>query len=253
MVLPLSIFFPFFSKLISPFLADFVTMLAYRYPIIAREGWFWIGIVIVVAAFIQFKYGFVGLPLWILAIVLIFLFRDPFRKVPASPLAIVCPVDGKVLAVDKVRDGYLNREATCITIAMGLASVYSAHSPMEGKIIEQWLQAPRKITVLEQRKSESSSNIKTYAQWIQSDEDDDVVMVMEASTLLPRPRCYAHSGERVGQGQRCGFLRFGTRVDVLLPESARIEVKTGDKVYAGTDIIATLIRSSGAQQQTQEV
>jgi phosphatidylserine decarboxylase len=227
-------------------------MLAYRYPIIAREGWFLIGIVVIAAGLVQYLYGFISLPLWVLALVLIFLFRDPFRKVPASPLAIVCPVDGKIVGVDKVHDGYLDREATCITISMGLTSVYSAHSPMEGKIIEQWLQAPRKIKVLEQDKNSSLPDVKTYAQWIQSDENDDVVLVMEAGTLLPRPRCYAHSGERVGQGQRCGFLRFGTRVDVLVPESARIEVNVGDRVCAGTDIIATLIRSAVIQQKTQE-
>jgi phosphatidylserine decarboxylase len=227
-------------------------MLAYRYPIIAREGWFWIGIVIITAALLQFLNDFISLPLWILALVLLFLFRDPFRKVPASPLAIVCPVDGRIVSVNKVHDGYLDREAVCVTILMGLTSVYSVHSPMEGKIIEQWLQAPRKIRAQEQGKSSSAPDIKTYAQWIQSDEKDDVILVMEASTLRPRPRCYAHSGERIGQGQRCGYLRFGTRVDVLVPESTRIEVKVGDKVRAGTDIIATLIHSAATQLQTQE-
>ena len=102
-------------------------MLAYRYPIIAREGWFWIGIVIITAALLQFLNDFISLPLWILVLVLLFLFRDPFRKVPASPLAIVCPVDGRIVSVNKVHDGYLDREAVCVTILMGLTSVYSVH------------------------------------------------------------------------------------------------------------------------------
>lgn len=113
------------------------------------------------------------------------------------------------------------------------------------------MEAPRKIQpiTLENRQHTANSNVITYAQWIQSDEGDDVVMVMEASRLVPRPRCYAHSGERIGQGQRCGFLRFGSQVDVLLSGSSRIEVTVGDYVNGGSGIIGTLVRDS----QTQEL
>jgi phosphatidylserine decarboxylase len=92
----------------------------------------------------------------------------------------------------------------------------------------------------------------TYAQWVQSDEGDDMVMVMEAGNPLSQPRCYAHSGERVGQGQRCGFLRFGAQVDVLLPASSRVEVKIGDEVMGGSDLIATLVREIPVEQESVE-
>ena len=229
-------------------------MLAYRYPLIAREGWLWIAIVIIAAGVTYVTHGVVSLPLWILALLLLFLFRDPFRKVPASPLGIVCPVDGKVVAIEKVHDAYLDRSAICISIRMRLTSVYSAHSPMEGKVIQQWMEVPRKILSLDpSKKNDTATDTVTYAQWIRSDEEDDVVMVMEAGTLLTRPQCYAQSGERIGQGQRCGFLRFGTQVDVLIPESSRVDVAVGTKVLAGTDIIATLIHTSIASQPITEV
>jgi phosphatidylserine decarboxylase len=229
-----------------------IAMLAYRYPLIAREGWLWIAVVAVAAAWVQINYGLVALPLWLLVLLLLFLFRDPARRVPASPLGIVSPVDGKVVAVDTVHDSYLDREALCISIKMRFTSVYSAHSPMEGKIMQQWLGVPRRIDASVQAGSEQaeSRDVQSYAQWIQSDEADDVVMVMEASLPVSRPQCYAHSGERIGQGQRCGFIRFGSQVDVLLPANSRINVAVGDSVLAGTDIIATLVHTSTVAPET---
>ena len=222
-------------------------MLAYRYPIIAREGWAWIAVVAAAALLVQIILGWAALPLWGLTLLLLFLFRDPTRKIPSSPLAVVSPVDGRVVKVQVVRDGYLNRQAICVSIRMSLISVYSIHSPMEGKIVEQWLKVPRQIVV---PGAGEPAEVDTYAQWLQSDEQDDVVLVVEGGSGS-RPQCYAHSGERVGQGQRCGFIRFGAQVDVLLPENSRLEVKPGDKLLAGANIIATLVHASVSPPQVE--
>ena len=215
-------------------------MLTYHYPLIAREGWFWIAVAVLLAISIHVFYSWFALPLWLLVLLLLFLFRDPGRKIPAVPLGIVSPVDGKVERVESVQDAYLGRSAICITINMTLTSVYSMHSPMEGKIMEQWLAVPRKIVFQDRNES---TKVKTYVQWIQSDEADDVALVVETRSLMPRPRCYAHSGERIGQGQRCGYIRFGSRVHVLVPDTARIAVSVDDGVIAGADIIATLVHT----------
>ncbi|MEE8379612.1 MAG: phosphatidylserine decarboxylase, partial [Gammaproteobacteria bacterium] len=176
-------------------------------------------------------------------------------KIPALPLGIVCPVDGRITAIEKVHDAYLDRTAICISIKMSFFDVYSVHSPMEGKITKQWQKLPRKIqslatvnsgdtaTIAKDIPAKANIELMAFAQSIKSDEDDDVVLVMEASTLLPRPHCYVRSGERMGQGQRCGFLQFGTQVDVLVPESTHIDVTVGERVLAGTGIIATLVRT----------
>ena len=228
-------------------------MLAYRYPLIAREGWLWIAIVFCAAVAAQIFFAKVSVSLWILTLLLIYLFRDPHREVPALPLGIVCPVDGRVIAIEKVHDEYLDRTAICISVKMGITSVYSVHSPMEGKIMKQWLNEPRKIRPAVSENSHfSATNVSTYAHWLQSDEEDDVVMVMEGNSLIPNPHCYAHSGERIGQGQRCGFLRFGTQVDVLLPECARVEVSVRDRLYGGSNIVATLVRENEPSQHVTE-
>jgi phosphatidylserine decarboxylase len=217
-------------------------MLGYRYPLIAREGWWWIAAVAIPALIVHVLFGLISVPLWLLTLALLFLFRDPARKIPAVPLGIVSPVSGKVVAVDTVYDAYLNREAVSISIKMGFTSVYSARSPMEGKVVEQWLGSPLRVTPVGSVGTAETVTEKTlsYAQWIQNDEQDDVVLVIETRPHLPRPQCYVHSGERVGQGQRCGFIRFGSRVDVLIPVGSRVSVAVGDDVLAGSDIIATL-------------
>jgi len=206
----------------------------------------WLAVPSVLAVIVYVKFGWLSLPLCALVLLLLFLFRDPARKIPSAPLGVVSSVCGRVERVLSVRDDYLQRNAICVTINMGLTSVYSLRSPMEGKIVEQWLAVPSKI--ISSDTPHSGAN-KTFAQWIQSDEGDDVVMVVEATLLTPRPRCYAHSGERIGQGQRCGYLRFGSRVHVLLPESARVAVRAGDQVTAGTDIIATLVHAAVSPPQ----
>lgn len=214
-------------------------MLAYRYPLIAREGWLWITPTILLALLLQLTAGWLAVPLWLLAIVLLFLFRDPARRVPAAPLGVVSPVDGRVTRIAPVYDGYAKRPAICVSIEMGLTGVYSVRSPMEGKVVEQWFAAPRRIGDNEHQIFTSG---KTFVQWIQSDAADDVVLVMDLTLRRRTPRCYAHSGERIGQGQRCGYIRFGgATVEILLPANARVGVQEGDEVQAGSDILATLL------------
>lgn len=213
-------------------------MLSYHYPIIAREGWKWIALVLLVAGVVQILYGWLATPLWVLFLILLVMFRDPAREIPASPLGIVSPADGEVISTDTIQDDYLNRTAIRVSIRMDLTSVYSIHSPMEGKLMEQWSSTPQNKA--EEAKAEEDIK-QVYAQWIQSDEGDDVILMTQEGRLGARPRCYAHSGERIGQGQRCGFISLGSVVHVLLPESSRLAVEVGDSVRAGSDIIATLV------------
>jgi phosphatidylserine decarboxylase len=219
-------------------------MLTYRYPIIAREGWPLIGLVLIVTvAFTLFSNIIAALPLWLILLLAVFMYRDPPRKIPSTPLAIVAPVDGRIVAIDKAQDPFAERESTRLVIAMNLLGIYSARSPTEGKIVNQW----HGSHATEQ--SALHLAVGGFAQWIQTDEGDDIVMVMRQRSRVQAPRCYAHSGERVGQGQRCGFVPLGAEVEVLIPASSRIDVKLGDTLRAGSDIIATLIRRPATETE----
>lgn len=211
-------------------------MLSYRYPIIAREGWPLIGLLTIIAIVINAYFNVLAAsPFWLLVLLALFVYRDPARQVPAAPLAIVAPVDGRVTEITAVQDPYVGREAQRVVIAMNLLGIYSARSPTEGKVVKQWHG---------HRSGEKSAvpfTAADFAQWIQTDEGDDIVMSMRQHSRVQAPRCYAQSGDRLGQGQRCGFVPLGAAVEVLVPASSRINVKVGDILRAGSDIIATLV------------
>ena len=232
-------------------------MITYRSHLIAREGWPLIAITALIAAVLHFSTnGFIALPIWVAAAVLCVLFRDPRRVVPPKPLAIISPVDARVTAIDTVKDPYTQSESTQIQMRKGLFDVISTRSPMEGKIIKQWFKTLDSETVdivsdghdiVDAVASQTSASVVVaepkvcFALWIQSDEQDNVVMVLQSASSIFKPRCYAHSGERVGQGQRCGFVLFNALVQVRVPVTSRVEVKVGDLVRAGSDTLATLV------------
>lgn len=164
-----------------------------------------------------------------------YLYRSPERDVPAVPLGIVSPADGTVALAAIGHDPFLDREAACINLHMGLLDAYPIRSPVEGKVLQRWHRAPG-------GDRDGEDEELNYAVWIRTDEGDDVVLVMTKHSSWRSPRCYVHSGERVGQGQRCGMIRFGSQVQLFLPSGTRIEARSGQRVHAGSDLIATMVR-----------
>lgn len=214
-------------------------MISYRYPIIAKEGWNIIAILSLLSVLISYLVNmFVALPVWIMALFFIYVYRDPARKVPPIPLAIVGLVDGKVVEVKSIKDPYIEREAISVTFEKTWFSIVSLRSPMEGKVMKQWFATKNHNN--DANINPSTQSTKGFAQWIQNDEGDDVVLVIYPTYSFQRPRCYVHSGERIGQGQRCGIIPFRSRIDVIVPADATVNVKPGDAILAGADTIATL-------------
>lgn len=202
-------------------------MAANRYPLIAREGWPAILLAGIGAALIGYKLGWLwSLPLWLLALALGYLFRDPSRQVPASPLAVVSPVDGHVTAIETVQDPYVERDAQRVRIRMHPYGVFSTRAPAEGKILEPQRGGPG----------------RPHGVLLRTDGGDDLVVVMNRGPLRNPPRCYVRFGERVGQGQRCGFVTLGSEIELYLPANSRVKVRAGDRVRAGADVIAQLVR-----------
>ena len=240
-------------------------MITYRSHLIAREGWCVIAVMALLGLILHVSIGFVvAIPFWIITLMLCILFRDPKRAVPPKPLAIVSPVDGRVSRIDTLKDPFTALPMVQIELRKGYFDVMAARSPMEGKILKQWLGAvdvkglvgqSSSIAVNgEQHKLQGCDiNADTeahldlpapecrFAQWILSDEQDNVVMTVKSATSIYKPRCYSRSGDRIGQGQRCGFIPFAADVQVNVPESSRIEVKIGDIVKSGSDTLATLV------------
>jgi len=208
------------------------------HPLLAREGWPHVVLMVVVSAAVTWIYGWVvAIPLWLLALFVIQFFRDPPRTAPNQPGLVVSPADGRVVFVGPAVDPYRQRDALKISVFMNVFNVHSNRMPVSGRIGESWYTAGRFINAaLDKSSTENERN----ALWIRAEEGFDVVCVQIAGLIARRILCYVTPGDTVQRGQRYGFIRFGSRVDTYLPPEAVAAVKLGDSVYAGTSIIARL-------------
>ena len=204
------------------------------HPIIAREGWpYLIGSVLVAVAASWVLDGW-SLPFWLWALFVLQFFRDPMRVPPSDADAVICPADGRIVAVEKVRDPYLDREALKISVFMNVFNVHSNRSPVDGKIMGRWYNKGSFVNAdLDKASTENERN----ALWIAT-ERGDVTCVQIAGLIARRILCYVKEGDVLVRGQRYGFIRFGSRVDVYLPPDARPQVTLGDKVKAAQTILA---------------
>ena len=164
-----------------------------------------------------------------MCIVLYLLFRDPHRKVPPTPLGVVSPVDGRVVAVDRVEEGVLQGEAHRVRIEIDSFGTYTARAPIEGKIMD-----------LHSAAANQAVDYETNALWVQTDEGDDVVLQFKEYRFGLAPRSFVRFGERVGQGQRCAYLRLTRIAEVHLPIAGKVSVSPGQVVIAGSDLIGTV-------------
>ena len=212
-----------------------------KYPILAREGWAHVAIVTAAAVVVHWAAGgWWAFPLWIAVAFVIQFFRDPPRTIPAEPLGVVCPADGRIIAVGETEDPYLKRPSLRVSVFMNVFNVHSNRSPVEGKVQECWYHRGKYINAsLDKASSENERN----ALWIRTDEGDDIVVVQVAGLIARRILCYISPGERIGQGQRYGFIRFGSRVDVYLPPTSVLKVALGDRVKGGSDLIGLLVHA----------
>jgi phosphatidylserine decarboxylase len=165
----------------------------------------------------------------ILLIYFALVFRDPQRNVPAVPLGIVSPVDGTVVDVGLTDKSALNGEAHKIIIRVNSFGTYTARCPVEGKIMDF-------------RGDQGSKQVPSEASglWVRTDEDDDVILQFHGHRFGLAPRAFLRYGERVGQGQRCAYLRLTRIAEVQLPINGRVLVAAGQRVAAGSDVLAKL-------------
>ena len=204
------------------------------HPIIAREGWPILFVTWAIAIVVTVYAGWWSIPFWIFAIFALQFFRDPARVPPADADAVISPADGRIVCVEKVRDPHLDRDALKISVFMNVFNVHSNKSPVDGEIKGHWYSAGSFVNAdFDKASLENERN----ALWIQTTRGD-VLCVQIAGLIARRILCYVRTGDRLARGQRYGFIRFGSRVDVYLPAHARAEVSIGQKVAGGRTILA---------------
>ncbi len=213
-------------------------MKRYPHPIIAREGWPFIAITLVLAAGVHGYAGFGwAAPLWFIVAFMLQFFRDPPRTVPADAKAVLAPADGRIVSVEKTRDPYLERDAVKISIFMNVFNAHSNRSPVDGEVGKTWY-FPGKFFNAELSKA-SIENERAVV-YLRTPDGHDVTCVQVAGLIARRILCYAKEGQMLLRGERFGFIRFGSRVDVYLPLAAMPRATVGDKVHATESVIAIL-------------
>ena len=209
----------------------------YPHPIIAREGWpILAGTLIAVIVSWMLDLGIITFLFFVFLVFAFQFFRDPAREAPEDPRAVVSPVDGRVCKVEKCTNPETGEDAVKVSIFMNVFNVHSQKSPVAGRV-EEIVYKPGLF--LNADLDKASTHNERNAVRVTTDEGRSVTFVQVAGLVARRILCYAKVGERLEKGERYGFIRFGSRVDVYLPLDAEITVSIGDKV---TGVMSTIAR-----------
>ena len=211
---------------------------SYPHPMIAKEGWPFL-LATGVGAFVISQYAplWVAVIAWIVFLFVLQFFRDPSRFIPGGARDVLSPADGRIVAVEKTRDEYANRDALKISVFMNVFNVHSNRSPVDGQI-QKVQYFPGKFVNADLDKA--STHNERNAVVIQTASGVTVTSVQVAGLIARRILCYVAAGDKLSRGQRYGFIRFGSRVDVYLPLDATPKVTIGDKVKASSTVLAEL-------------
>lgn len=222
---------------------------SYPHPIIAREGWPFIAAGFVASVLVMSVSGWLSLPFWIFTVFALQFFRDPARYIPQDVDAVLSPVDGRVVVVERAQDPYRQTEALKISIFMNVFNVHSQKSPVDGTVEAVEYNRGKFLNAdLDKASTENERN----AVLVTTSTGREITFVQVAGLVARRILCYTQVGRTLSRGERYGFIRFGSRVDVYLPLDARPQVAIGDKVTGVSTILARLpLHASEAAPDTE--
>ena len=168
----------------------------------------------------------------LLGVFVLYFFRDPERQIPSEVGAVVSPADGHVLEiVDEALDGVAGKR---ITIFLSVFDVHVNRVPVAGEITSVEYRPGRFYAAMRKRASvENEQNVITVATL-----SGDIVFKQIAGAIARRVICWKNVGDHVALGERVGMIRFGSRVDVWLPDDSQIVVRRGQRVFGGSSILA---------------
>jgi len=192
-----------------------------RNPFVAQEGIPFLALTLLLTVLL-IRYGepwTAIFPAGVFAL-LFLLFRDPRRDVPPVALGVVSPVDGRIVEIRQLEQGKQGAPTHCVLIRINSLGTYTARSPAEGKILD----------------------LGKKALWVQTDEGDDVFLTFRGYRFGLAPFSFARYGERLGQGQRCAYLRLTRVAEVQWAVDGTVQVQVGQLVTAGIDMLGSVPR-----------
>jgi phosphatidylserine decarboxylase len=211
----------------------------------AREGFLFIAIAALIAVgTFALALNRRSWPLWLAAVVLItvaiwvaYFFRDPERTGERGERLVISPADGKVVQISEVDEpAFLKEKAIRISIFMNVFNVHVNRYPVSG-VVRYVQYNPGKFF----NAAEDKASLENEQSSVGIESGSNHVLVRQIAGLIARRIVtYSTNGQRVQQGDRMGIIRFGSRVDVFLPTTARPRVKVGDNTFAGVTVVAEL-------------
>jgi phosphatidylserine decarboxylase len=207
------------------------------HSIIAKEGWLFLTISFFISALLTYIENPLSWIAWIVTLFILQFFRDPNRTKPIKKNVVLSAADGKVIAIEKMTNPYTNKKSIKVSVFMNVFNVHSNKCPIDGKIIEKHY-FPGKF--LNASLSKASSENERCAITIETKDKKIITCVQIAGLIARRILCYKNKGDDIKAGERYGFIKFGSRVDLYLPTNALIKVNLGQTVKNTESIIATI-------------
>jgi phosphatidylserine decarboxylase len=215
-------------------------MSKWPHPVIAVEGIPFVLVLLLAAVAAAIFCAGWSLPLWLLLVFVLQFFRDPPREIPQGEGLVLCPADGRVIVVGEAPDPYRGgAKSVKVSIFMNVFNVHSQRSPVDCLVKEA---VYSKGLFVNAAFDKASSDNERNALVLQLAGGVEISCVQVAGLIARRILCYVKAGDRLERGQRYGFIRFGSRVDVYLPPGSRPRVAIGDKVKATSTVLAELPR-----------
>lgn len=221
----------------------------YLLPNIHNEGWRFIGIFAAVTALLAIIAEPLGWLGFVLTVWCYYFFRDPDRVTPQIDDVVVSPADGtvqmiaEVKAPDELEMG--NQKFTRVSIFMSVFNVHVNRAPADGKITKS-VYVPGKFFNATLDKASKDNERQLLAMKTKSGKD--ICFVQIAGLVARRIVCDAAPGQEYKAGERFGMIRFGSRLDVYLPEGVKPQVVLGQTMVAGESIIANLSSNAKAME-----
>lgn len=185
--------------------------------------------VALILAFLEF---WIGVVVFVLVVAfMIFFFRNPNRNIPTEPNIIVSAADGKVTQIEDRSDGKF------VSVFLSPFDVHINRAPISGKIVDMKLFKGKKISATNNRASNTNERNAITIEG----ERIIVVCTQIVGILARRIVCWNNKGDRLARGERFGLIKFGSRVDLLMPKNVNILVNIGDRVKGGETIIGKLV------------
>jgi phosphatidylserine decarboxylase len=204
---------------------------------IDRAGWpFIVGALIAAGGLWGWLGGLWSIPFFLLAAFFVFFFRDPERQAPTGPNLVVAPADARVMIIGAPGPGAPPGEWQRVSMFLSPLDVHVNRTPVDGRVTRVEYHPGKFLPAYR----EEAGTLNEWTEVWFDHRGTPVVLRQIVGILARRIVCRAKPGDIVTRGDRFGIMKFGSRIDLFLPLSARVRVKRGDRVVGGVTPIATL-------------